>query len=73
MGQRNYHWQAEEIVVATYKAGTVTMDVVDTAENRMIWQSVAKGALDKNESKKRKRISKAAQRLFKKYPVKAAK
>ncbi|MEM9324368.1 MAG: DUF4136 domain-containing protein [Bacteroidota bacterium] len=70
IGTRNYHWQSEEIVVREYEAGTVTLDMVDVKGNQMIWQSIAKGTLTPNPKKANKRIDKAAQRLFQKFPVK---
>ncbi len=73
MGQRNYHWESEEVVVREYTAGTVTLDLVDTKKNEMIWQSVAIGTLTPNPKKAKKRIQKAAKKLFQKYPVQAPK
>lgn len=73
MGQRNYHWESEEIVVGYYTEGTVTLDLVDAANNEMIWQAVSAGALAKKREKNKKKIVKAVQKLFKKYPVKAIK
>ena len=70
MGNRNYHWEAEEIVVRRYTEGTVTLDLVDTSKNEMIWQAVSAGTLEKKREKNKKRIVRAAQKLFKKYPVK---
>ncbi len=71
MGSRNYHWESGEIVVRNYVSGTVTLDIVDNKENKMIWQAVAKGAVEKKQEKNKKKIVKATQKLFKKYPVKA--
>lgn len=71
MGQRNYSWASEEIVVRRYTEGTVTLDLVDTASNEMIWQAVAAGALEKKREKNKKRVVRAVQKLFKKYPVQA--
>ena len=73
VGQRNYHWESEEIVIRTYTEGTVTLDLVDKASNEMIWQAVAAGALEKKREKNQKKIVKGAKKLFKKYPIKAIK
>lgn len=70
IGQRNYHWESEEIVIRRYNEGTVTLDLVDASSDEMIWQAVAAGALEKKREKNQKKIVKAAQKLFKKYPVK---
>jgi len=68
-GQRNYHWESEEIVVQRYIEGTVTLDLVDTSKNEMIWQALSSGVLSKKREKNRKKIVKAVKKLFKKYPV----
>ena len=73
IGQRNYHWESEEIVIGRYKEGTVTLDLVDTASNEMIWQAVASGILEKKQEKNEKKIVKVVKKLFKKYPVKVLK
>ena len=70
-GQRNYHWESEEIVVRKYAEGTVTLDLVDNGKNEMIWQAVSAGALSEKREKNKKKIVKAVQKLFKKYPVPA--
>ena len=69
MGQRNYHWEAGEVVVRKYTEGTVTLDLVDTGKNEMIWQAVSAGALSKKREKNKKKVVKAVQKLYKKYPV----
>ena len=68
IGQRNYHWEAEEIVYYTYSEGTVTLDLVDLKNDELIWQAVSKGALDKKREKNNKKIAKAIKKLFKKFP-----
>lgn len=73
IGQRNYHWESEEIVIRRYTEGTVTLDLVDKASNKMIWQAVAAGALEKKREKNQKKITKVVKKLFKKYPVKVPK
>lgn len=69
IGQRNYHWESEEIVVRNYIEGTVTLDIVDNRENEMIWQAVSQGTVSKKREKNKKKIVKAVQKLFKKFPV----
>ena len=73
IGQRNYHWQSEEIVVSRYIEGTVTLDIVSTEANEMIWQAVSSGILQKKREKNLKKIPKGAQKLFKRFPVKPQK
>lgn len=73
MGQRNYHWESEEIVIGYYTEGTVTLDLVDTSKNEMIWQAVSAGALSKKREKNKVKVEKTVKKLFKKYPVKPTK
>ena len=69
IGQRNYHWESEEIVIGYYKEGTVVMDLVDRAKAEMIWQAVVRGVVaEKKREKNKKRISKGVEKLFKKFP-----
>ncbi|MCE2613255.1 DUF4136 domain-containing protein [Flavobacteriaceae bacterium D16] len=71
IGQRNYHWESEEIVVGTYTAGSVVLDIINTITDEMVWQAVSKGVIsDKKPEKNKKKITKGVAKLFKKYPVK---
>lgn len=71
IGQRNYHWESQEIVVRKYIEGTVTLDLIDTSKNEMIWQAISSGTLSKKREKNKKKIVKAVKKLFKRYPVPA--
>lgn len=73
MGQRNYSWQSEEIVIGHYKEGTVTLDLVNADKNEMIWQAVSGGVVSEKREKNKKKIIRTVQKLFKKYPIKAIK
>ena len=74
-GQRNYHKEAGEVVVSYYKRGTVTLDVVDVAKNKMIWQGVSDGVVkeDRTDKKAQKNVNRGMKNLFKKFPVKPIK
>ena len=41
MGQRNYSWHSQEVVVGTYKQGSVTLDLVDRESGKLVWQGTA--------------------------------
>lgn len=71
LGQCNYHWDPEEIIIGYYTEGTVTLDLVDVVKGEMIWQAVSTGVLRKKQAKNKKKIVKAVKKLFMKYPVKA--
>jgi hypothetical protein len=67
MGQRNYHWEVEEVPVGIYKMGTVSVELVDTGENKVVWRGQEKNVINKNPSKVRKKIDKGVARMFKKF------
>ena len=66
MGQRNYHWEVEEVPVGTYKEGTVKIDFVDSSTENMVNQAVVSGVITKNEKKMEKRINKMIKKTFSK-------
>ncbi|PSL29184.1 DUF4136 domain-containing protein [Dyadobacter jiangsuensis] len=45
MGQRRYSWKSEEVVTGKYREGTIVIDLVDAADNRMVWQGGASGII----------------------------
>ena len=58
--------------VVNYTEGTLSFRAVDTKQNRLVWEGVAKGALyqDRPDDLVQKRIREAVQAVFAKYPVK---
>lgn len=64
MGQRNYHWESQEIVVDEYRKGTVTIDLIDAATNQMVGQSVASGVIVEDNEKLQKRIDQGMAKAF---------
>jgi hypothetical protein len=69
IGQRNYHWQSEEVPVRSYEEGTATVEVVDAARKELIWDGSVKSVLTRDETKLTKRIDESITALFAKYPV----
>ncbi len=69
MGQRNYHWESEQVVVDRYKEGTVKIDLVDAANNKGIWSGTAAGTVTEKKEKVTERINKAVAMLFDKMPA----
>lgn len=68
IGQRRYHWESEEVLVAQYEEGTVSIDIVDAKKEERIWEGVVAGTITDNPKKLEKRIHKAMALLFKKFP-----
>lgn len=69
MGQRNYHWESQEVIVDRYKEGTVKIDLVNAATNIGIWTGTVAGTVTDKKDKATERINKAVDMLFKKLPV----
>jgi hypothetical protein len=69
LGQRNYHWQSQDVVVGRYEEGTATVELVDAARQELIWQGSVKSVLSPKEDKLTKRIDDAVTALFEKFPV----
>ncbi len=67
MGQRNYHWEAEEVPVgSTYREGTLKIDFVDSSANNLVNQAIVSEVLTKNEKKMEKRINRMIKKTFSK-------
>lgn len=49
MGQRNYSWQSQDVVVGTYKQGSVTLDLVDGEAGKLVWQGTATSVVPEKE------------------------
>ena len=67
MGQRNYHWEVEEVVVGVYKVGTVSVELVDTKANRAVWEESESNVINKKQKNVQKNIDKGVGRIFKKF------
>lgn len=66
MGQRNYHWHSEEVVVSTYKQGSVTIDLVERETGKLVWQGTAESVVPEKEKKVPALIDEGMQKLFQK-------
>lgn len=66
MGQRNYHWESQDVVVNHYKQGTVTVDFVDSKTNSRVCEAVASAVVVKNENTAKKNIASGVEQVLKK-------
>lgn len=64
MGQRNYSWQAGEVEVGRYREGTVTLDLVDKASSKLVWQGSAESVLPNKETNVPTLIDTGMEQLF---------
>jgi hypothetical protein len=69
IGQRNYHWQAQDVVVGQYQEGTATVDIVDAARKEQVWQGTTTSILSRNPDKSAKQIDEGVATIFRKFPV----
>ncbi|RYG05652.1 MAG: DUF4136 domain-containing protein [Chitinophagaceae bacterium] len=68
IGQRRYTWKSEEVPVGQYKTGTATVDLVESKQNRMVWQGTLEGIIPGNRKTYEKEINKGVTALFAKFP-----
>ncbi|AMR27633.1 hypothetical protein A0257_11355 [Hymenobacter psoromatis] len=71
IGQRNYHWQANEIPVGQYQEGTATIDLVDAARKELVWQGTTSTILSRTPSRASKQIDKGVADAFARLPMPA--
>jgi hypothetical protein len=69
LGQRNYAWKSEEVVVGIYKQGAVTLHLVDAAQNTLVWKATVHDVLPSNVSKLAELAQTGMKVLFQKFPV----
>ena len=65
-GQRNYTWKSEEIVVNTYKQGTLTIHLIDLASNEAVWVGIVSKVIPNKEEKREAAIKDAVDAIFNK-------
>lgn len=70
IGQRRYSWKSEEIEVARYKLGTVSVDIIDVEHNMLIWEGIVQGTLTNNSNKLKRRIDIGVEELLERFPGK---
>ena len=68
MGQRNYHWESQEVEVDRYKEGTIAIDFIDMQKKELVWRGTVAGTATDNRKKIEARINTAIESLFKKFP-----
>lgn len=59
MGQRRYSWKSEEVPVGKYREGTLMIDIVDAANNKMVWQGGVEGIIPEKSQNFDQDINKA--------------
>nr|WP_295926175.1 DUF4136 domain-containing protein [uncultured Dyadobacter sp.] len=68
MGQRRYSWKSEEVVTGKYREGTIVVDLVDAANNQMVWQGGASGIIPEKTKNFKEDINQAISEVLAKIP-----
>lgn len=68
MGQRRYSWKSEEVVTGKYREGTIVIDLVDPANNRMVWQGGASGIIPEKTKNFTEDINQVISEIIAKIP-----
>ena len=68
IGQRRYSWKSQEVEVGRYRQGTVTVDMVDRKQNKLVWQGTIEDIIPQKDAKLEKTIKKGVEKLFASYP-----
>ena len=69
IGQRRYSWKSQEVEVGRYRQGTVTVELVDRKQNKLIWQGAIEDIIPQRDSRLEKTIKKGVEKLFASYPA----
>lgn len=51
-----------------YQVGTLVVDMWDASEEKQVWRGLASSTVTNNPEKKEKRINKAVEKMFEKFP-----
>lgn len=73
VGQRNYSWKSEEIVVNESEEGTLLIDIIDKDSQQLIWKCAVSGTIKDNPNKRQERIAEAIEKAFARYPIQPVK
>jgi hypothetical protein len=66
MGQRRYSWKSEEVVIGKYREGTLMIDLVDAANNRLVWQGGVSGIIPSKNKNFEQEVNEAVAELLSK-------
>jgi len=71
LGQRNYSWKSQDIIIGTYRDGAVSIDIVDATQNKMVWKGSIEAILANKNTSLQRQAKAGMKLLFKNYPVAA--
>lgn len=68
-GGYRHDWQDERsVTVESYRAGTLVVDIVNVAENRIVWRASATATISSDDKKNRRLLEQALQKMFESFP-----
>ncbi len=69
VGQPNYTYNPNDVVVGYYKTGMMQVDIVDAKNKTLVWQNISDGVLADKESDIDKRLQERFKKVFEHYPA----
>ncbi|HMP93557.1 MAG TPA: DUF4136 domain-containing protein [Phnomibacter sp.] len=69
IGQRNYSWKSEEVVVGYYRQGMLQVHMLDAASKNIIWTGSVTDVVPNKARKTPEAINTAIEKLFDKFPL----
>ncbi|RNI30682.1 DUF4136 domain-containing protein [Rufibacter latericius] len=63
-GQRRYSWKSKEVEVGRYKEGTISVHLVNNAQNALVWSSEAEAVVPRKAEKVQEKITEGVEKLF---------
>ncbi|MCJ8166587.1 DUF4136 domain-containing protein [Pontibacter sp. E15-1] len=68
IGQRRYTWRSREVEVGRYKEGSVSVHLVNSARNELVWQGTAEAILERKPVKLKEQLQRGMAKLFRELP-----
>jgi hypothetical protein len=59
---------ADAVTVNSHVAGTLVVDLVDAAENQLVWRGIASATVSSSSKKNRETVLKAVEKMFADFP-----
>lgn len=68
-GKYRSDWKAPgAITIESHREGTLVIDLVDVAENQVVWRGIAGGTIQREASKNRNLVANALTKMFDSFP-----
>jgi hypothetical protein len=64
-GQRNYNWEVREIPVDEYREGSLTVHLINSTGNTLVWVGTISKVVPKKQKDKNEAVQNAVDQIFK--------